>query len=577
MNQTHFDATSATESSLTDAELCVAAAAGNRRAFREIVHRYQNLVCAITYSTIGDIDRSEELAQETFLTAWRNLASLREPARLKGWLCGIARRLASNLRRRQTHDVMDRAGCFDTADLPASSDASPLDQAIIHEEQAILWSVLADISPTYREPLVLYYRGQRSIAEVAAQLDLSEDAVKQRLARGRKLLKAEIAAFVEKSLGASRPGRAFTLAVMASLPGLGAATAVAGTLGASSKAAGPLAAKVTAGIGAALWGPLLGVLGAALGLWAGDQTTRYPRERDYYRRMLLGLSIPMAVFMLPLLLLALGVWNPVQIMGPVGYCLALVAWTIGFFAISMVWSVKFTRRWEQIMVEQVARHESQLPMTPLRRFLSLWEGRQWTSPQRLLGLPLVDIRCSDPQPPDFVNQRGLWRRQTARGWIAVGDRAFGLFAFGNLAIGGVACGGISVGAVAVGGITVGGFCFGGLAIGAVALAGLALGGLACGGFAAGWQAVGGGAFGWRAAQGGLAVAHDFALGGYAIAAHANDPAAQAFLADSNFMSAAHQLLQSISEGGPWFLILNLTFTLLLVIFMLLVGYRRKPV
>jgi len=48
-------------------------------------------VCSLAYCATGSLTESEDLAQETFLAAWRQLAELREPSKLRPWLCGIAR------------------------------------------------------------------------------------------------------------------------------------------------------------------------------------------------------------------------------------------------------------------------------------------------------------------------------------------------------------------------------------------------------------------------------------------------------------------------------------------------------
>ena len=83
-----------------DAELVAATLSGSRDAFGHIVARYQSLVCALAYSATGSLSQSEDLAQETFFTAWKQLRSLREPGRLRSWLCGIARNLINNWLRR---------------------------------------------------------------------------------------------------------------------------------------------------------------------------------------------------------------------------------------------------------------------------------------------------------------------------------------------------------------------------------------------------------------------------------------------------------------------------------------------
>src|SRR5438034_6010416 len=62
-------------------------------------------------------------------------------------------------------------------------------------------------------------------------------SVKQRLSRGRDLLRVQMAALVEGALTRSRPGKAFTLAVLAALPGVVASSTTAATLGAAGKVA----------------------------------------------------------------------------------------------------------------------------------------------------------------------------------------------------------------------------------------------------------------------------------------------------------------------------------------------------
>jgi RNA polymerase sigma factor (sigma-70 family) len=79
-----------------DAKLVSATLAGDRDAFGQIVTRYQSLICSLAYSATGSLGQSEDLAQETFITAWRQLRELRDPEKLRSWLCGIARNLINN-------------------------------------------------------------------------------------------------------------------------------------------------------------------------------------------------------------------------------------------------------------------------------------------------------------------------------------------------------------------------------------------------------------------------------------------------------------------------------------------------
>ena len=103
--------------------------------------------------------------------------------------------------------------------------------------------------------------------------------------------------------------------------------------------------------------------------------------------------------------------------------------------------------------------------------------------------------------------------------MAIGDVAFGvLFSVGGVAVGSVSIGGVSIGALSLGGV----------AVGLATIAGLAVGVLAAGGAA----------LGWSGALGGLAVAHDFASGGVAMATHANDAEANGYFATHPFFRLA---------------------------------------
>ena len=218
-----------------DAELVSESLSGNRDAFRRIVERYQSLVCSLAYSATGSVSQSEDLAQETFFTAWKELSALREPAKLRPWLCGIVRCLIGKNFRRQEHEPVHNAEPLEEISTVVSSEPLPTDQTISREEETILWRSLKHIPEIYREPLILFYREHQSIESVALDLELSEDAVKQRLSRGRKLLQENVLAFVEGTLERTGPGKAFTLGIVAALP----------VLAASSKAAAGAAAAKT--------------------------------------------------------------------------------------------------------------------------------------------------------------------------------------------------------------------------------------------------------------------------------------------------------------------------------------------
>ena len=284
----------------SDRELVERSLRGDRAAFGHIVERYQSLICAVTYSATGDISRSEDLAQETFLAAWRGLGGLKEPERLKPWLCGIARHLVQEFHRRSVRDPLRRAGSLDAAALEnASRSFVDGDPRIGKEAQALLWRVLEGLPESYREPLVLFYRQDQSVWEVAGALGVSEDVVRQRLSRGRAMLSARVSGFIESALHHSGPADDFAPCVIAALPALAATahSAAAGTAAAASKASG--GAKM-AGLLGTIVSPV-GAIGACAGaiaaIWGRIAAARTGRERGFLLKTLpAGIVIWLAIF-----------------------------------------------------------------------------------------------------------------------------------------------------------------------------------------------------------------------------------------------------------------------------------------
>jgi RNA polymerase sigma factor (sigma-70 family) len=263
-----------------DAELTARAVAGQRDAFAQIVARYQSLVCSLAYSATGSLSQSEDLAQETFIAAWKALGTLREPEKLRSWLCSIARNIIAGAVRSRKQEPVHTAQPLDAViDLP-SLEMLPVDRAISREEESILWRSLAQIPEMYREPLVLFYREGKSVESVAQELELSEEAVKQRLSRGRKLLKMEVEAFVEAALRHSAPGREFTSAVLAGLPMLSLPAGVSAIGSVVSKGSAAVKSGSFLGLIAGMLAPILGALGGFLSLIGTIKSARSVDERS---------------------------------------------------------------------------------------------------------------------------------------------------------------------------------------------------------------------------------------------------------------------------------------------------------
>lgn len=258
----------------TEVVLIQASQNGDTQAFESLVRKYQSLVCAITYSGTGRIDTSEELAQETLLLAWQNLHQLRDLERFPAWLARIARNAVQAWRRKRQRDVVDRAASLETAGDQAAPAFAPAETVIQREQASVIQQALEHVPEKYRLPLVLYYREHKSTQEVGSLLELSESAVRQRIARARNMLKDQVAAMVETTLERSRPGTAFTATIMAALGGATVKrTATAAALGKFALIGGGSGlTTILTGLGAKLLITAAGVALVAGGIFVVSRT-----------------------------------------------------------------------------------------------------------------------------------------------------------------------------------------------------------------------------------------------------------------------------------------------------------------
>ncbi len=499
-----------TAAAQNDSDLVGETLSGNRDAFSQIVSRYQSLICSLTYSATGSLGQSEDLAQETFITAWKHLRRLRERDKLRAWLCGIARNRINNFLRREGREPVHQAAELDEVSETHSPEPLPIDHAISQEEQAILWRALERLPENYREPLVLFYREHQSIETVAAQLDLTEDNVKQRLSRGRKLLQEQVLSFVEGALERTNPGKAFTLDVMTALPAATASKAAA--LGAAMAKGGAL--KTGAGLLGAVLGPVLAFLGIYSSYRMSLDEAHTDEERWHIKRVFmkaffitLVISVAMAG---PLFWICRG-QNGVGLFYGLLINIALDIFLLALAVLVIASSGTRHRHLAETLAKECAGNYPP----------SAYEYRsRWS----LLGLPLVHIRIGDRF--DVV-------RPPVKAWIAIGSsHAVGvIFASGGVAVAPISFGGIAIGLLPYGALTVGAFAMGAISLGIWSYGGMAIG----------WQAAGANVIGWESAQGGLVIAHTYALGAIAHALQANTDIAKQFFQLNLFSRIAKTL------------------------------------
>jgi RNA polymerase sigma-70 factor, ECF subfamily len=161
--------------------------AGNLEAFEGIVRRWQGPLINLAYRFCRDRGRSEEMAQEAFLRAFKALSQWRREAMFSTWLFSLATRLyCSELRRIPINSLS-------LDDIPEPRNAQRTDADFEDEQTSrTLRRALGTLPPKYREPLLLYYFHDLDVSAAAQSLGLPEGTLKARLSRGRDLLRAKL-------------------------------------------------------------------------------------------------------------------------------------------------------------------------------------------------------------------------------------------------------------------------------------------------------------------------------------------------------------------------------------------------
>lgn len=184
---------------------------GDDAAFTRLVERYQAPVYNLCYRMLGDPDLAEDAAQESFLSAYRNLGRFDIQRSFASWLLAIgAHYCIDTLRRRkyylvsihQTSDGDDRE--MELIDLHA---ANPEDELMHAEVCQDVHQVLGKLKVTDRAAIVLRYWYEFSEAEISETLGISVPAVKARLFRSRR----EIATRLNEKPGQHIPAASLSL------------------------------------------------------------------------------------------------------------------------------------------------------------------------------------------------------------------------------------------------------------------------------------------------------------------------------------------------------------------------------
>ena len=176
----------------SSADLIAHAQEGDHEAFRLIFERYSRPIISFIYDMVSDRELAEELTQETFVRAYRNLGTMREETKLSTWLFGIARNVAreslrSRVRDRHNLDLEDKS----VLEL-SGSEVAPVDQFLNKELSGVIERALAALDENKRLVFTLKVFQQRTYEEIAEITGFSIGKLKTDLHRARSEMRKRI-------------------------------------------------------------------------------------------------------------------------------------------------------------------------------------------------------------------------------------------------------------------------------------------------------------------------------------------------------------------------------------------------
>ena len=182
-----------------EARMIASILAGDSEQYHELIRPYERSVYKMALSFMKNEADAEDVAQEAFLKAFRKLADFRGQARFSTWLISITLNEARGRLRRQSTvrmESLDEApeeGGHVSPALLRDWREIPSEALERQEVRQMLQDAIANLTPLYREVLVLRDVEELSIEETATALALPAGTVKVRLHRARMMMQKELA------------------------------------------------------------------------------------------------------------------------------------------------------------------------------------------------------------------------------------------------------------------------------------------------------------------------------------------------------------------------------------------------
>ncbi|MDR0999966.1 MAG: sigma-70 family RNA polymerase sigma factor [Clostridiales bacterium] len=175
-------------STLTDYELIQGVLAGNKDMFGEIVNRYKNLVYSVIMRMNNNRDEADDMAQEVFLKIYKNLDKYYPEFKFSTWTIRITTNHVIDRHRRKKQETIP----LEDIEFQLRAEHSPETEFVQKEQRDDLKRIVAELPDMYKIPIVLYHERGLSYQEISDIINEPLSKVKNRIFRGRRMLKESV-------------------------------------------------------------------------------------------------------------------------------------------------------------------------------------------------------------------------------------------------------------------------------------------------------------------------------------------------------------------------------------------------
>ncbi|HQO10757.1 MAG TPA: sigma-70 family RNA polymerase sigma factor [Clostridiales bacterium] len=188
-------------------KMVIAAKNGDLKAYEKIIESFKSMAVGYSFSILKDRDNAEDAVQESFIEAYYNLGSLKQPAAFPGWFKKIVFKQCDRIKRKPENRNFEP---IDDTDRLVCQDLSPDRKLEKSELKNKIGSLIEELTEDQKITLNLFYIKDYSVRDISEFLEITEATVKKRLYDARQILKERMTKMVKETVPGLVPDEIFS-------------------------------------------------------------------------------------------------------------------------------------------------------------------------------------------------------------------------------------------------------------------------------------------------------------------------------------------------------------------------------